>query len=226
VICGLKKAIGAGITVTGVGGLKVLFVGGSGVISSACSWLAVELGVELHVLNRGSTGLRPLPSQATVLRGDLAQVTPTGQIGLSCDEAAFKDLSPAEETLAEFVPGYDAPVQLLAPGWRDAGGPVVDGGTIPRTPEAETVGIIPPGEVEEQRGDQVHATDGDIGRLRGLRIDADGRQVTHVLITEGHLHSRKEVAIPFGQVTGFDDGIQLSITKQQVRDLRGGNQFG
>jgi len=71
VICGLKKAIGAGITVTGVGGLKVLFVGGSGVISSACSWLAVELGVELHVLNRGSTGLRPLPSQATVLRGDI-----------------------------------------------------------------------------------------------------------------------------------------------------------
>jgi sporulation protein YlmC with PRC-barrel domain len=187
-----------------------------GVVIDPAAGLVTHLAVE----PKGRSGL------ARLVPLDLAQVTPTGQIGLSCDEAAFKDLSPAEETLAEFVPGYDAPVQLLAPGWRDAGGPVVDGGTIPRTPEAETVGIIPPGEVEEQRGDQVHATDGDIGRLRGLRIDADGRQVTHVLITEGHLHSRKEVAIPFGQVTGFDDGIQLSITKQQVRDLRGGNQFG
>jgi nucleoside-diphosphate-sugar epimerase len=49
----------------------VLFIGGSGVISSACSWLAVEQGIELFVLNRGSSRLRPLPEQATVLRGDV-----------------------------------------------------------------------------------------------------------------------------------------------------------
>jgi nucleoside-diphosphate-sugar epimerase len=51
-------------------GLKVLFIGGSGVISSACSWLAVERGIDLYVLNRG-TLRRPLPEQATVLRGDI-----------------------------------------------------------------------------------------------------------------------------------------------------------
>jgi len=44
-----------------VSGLRVLFIGGSGVISSACSWLAVERGIELFVLNRGRTQLRPLP---------------------------------------------------------------------------------------------------------------------------------------------------------------------
>jgi nucleoside-diphosphate-sugar epimerase len=52
-------------------GLRVLFIGGSGVISSACSWLAAERGIELSVLNRGSTRHRPLPGQATVLRGDI-----------------------------------------------------------------------------------------------------------------------------------------------------------
>jgi nucleoside-diphosphate-sugar epimerase len=51
--------------------LRVLFVGGSGVISSACSWLAAERGIELFVLNRGSSRQRPLPPQATVLRGDI-----------------------------------------------------------------------------------------------------------------------------------------------------------
>ena len=53
-----------------VSGMRVLFIGGSGVISSACSWLAVERDIGLVVLNRGSTLLRPLPEQATVLRAD------------------------------------------------------------------------------------------------------------------------------------------------------------
>jgi nucleoside-diphosphate-sugar epimerase len=54
-----------------VSALRVLFIGGSGVISSACSRLAVESGIDLYVLNRGSTRARPLPEQARVLRGDI-----------------------------------------------------------------------------------------------------------------------------------------------------------
>jgi nucleoside-diphosphate-sugar epimerase len=50
--------------------LRVLFIGGSGVISSACSRLAVQRGIDLTVLNRGETRHRPLPAQVTVLRGD------------------------------------------------------------------------------------------------------------------------------------------------------------
>jgi hypothetical protein len=33
-------------------GLRVLFLGGTGIISSACSWLAVERGIDLLLLNR------------------------------------------------------------------------------------------------------------------------------------------------------------------------------
>ena len=51
--------------------LRVLFIGGSGVISSACSELAAERGIELFVLNRGSTTARPLPAGVTVLRADI-----------------------------------------------------------------------------------------------------------------------------------------------------------
>jgi hypothetical protein len=43
--------------------------------------------------------------------------------------------------------------------------------------------------------------------------------VTHVLLKEGHLWGRKEVAIPIGAVAGVDDGIRLNIAKQQVQDL-------
>jgi nucleoside-diphosphate-sugar epimerase len=50
---------------------RVLFIGGSGIISSACSWRAVEVGLDLVVLNRGQTTLRPLPPQATVVQADI-----------------------------------------------------------------------------------------------------------------------------------------------------------
>lgn len=51
--------------------LRVLFIGGSGIISAACSQLAAERGIKLSVLNRGATHLRPLPPEATVLDGDI-----------------------------------------------------------------------------------------------------------------------------------------------------------
>ncbi len=51
--------------------LKVLFIGGSGQISSACAQRAVDLGIDLHVLNRGRTSARPLPAGARRLEGDI-----------------------------------------------------------------------------------------------------------------------------------------------------------
>jgi nucleoside-diphosphate-sugar epimerase len=51
--------------------MKVLFIGGSGIISSACSRLAVDSGVELYVLNRGESRQRPLPEAAKQLRADI-----------------------------------------------------------------------------------------------------------------------------------------------------------
>ena len=49
--------------------------------------------------------------------------------------------------------------------------------------------------------------------------DPASHHVTHVLLQEGHLWGRKEVAIPISAVTRTDDGIRLSLTKQQVQDL-------
>ncbi len=53
--------------------LRVLFIGGSGVISSACSRVAVESGIELFALNRGRSTDRPLPSGVRMLRADIRE---------------------------------------------------------------------------------------------------------------------------------------------------------
>jgi sporulation protein YlmC with PRC-barrel domain len=149
---------------------------------------------------------------------DLVDATPGGVL-LRCTEAEFRGLDAAEETLAEFVRGYEVPVQLVPHGWRDAGGPAAEGGSFPRVQEKETIDVIPPGEVEERQGAHVHATDGHVGQVRALRIDRASRQVTHVLVREGHWPVRKDVAIPFSSVAGFTEGIRLRINRQQVRDL-------
>ena len=50
--------------------MRVLFVGGTGIISSACSELALERGIELYLLCRGRSP-RSVPKGAKVLEGDI-----------------------------------------------------------------------------------------------------------------------------------------------------------
>jgi sporulation protein YlmC with PRC-barrel domain len=147
---------------------------------------------------------------------DLVDAT-TGEVRLRCTLAEFERLDPAEET--RFLPGtsgyagYD-PEQVLVMPYYNIGMAEAYCG-----PMTVTYDAVPLDEVEVRRGEHVHATDGHIGRVQGLVIDPDSHHVTHVLLQEGHLWGRKEVAIPISAVTGVDDGIRLNITKQQVQDL-------
>jgi len=50
--------------------MKALFIGGTGNISSACVELALSRGIEVTLLNRGTSG-RPVPNGAQVLHGDI-----------------------------------------------------------------------------------------------------------------------------------------------------------
>jgi nucleoside-diphosphate-sugar epimerase len=51
--------------------LSVLFLGGSGIISSACSRRAVEEGLDVCVLNRGHSTVRPLPPKVERVTADV-----------------------------------------------------------------------------------------------------------------------------------------------------------
>jgi nucleoside-diphosphate-sugar epimerase len=61
--------------------MKVLFIGGTGIISSACAPLALAKGIDLYLLNRGKSS-RPSAVGATVLNGDIRD--------LASAEAALK----------------------------------------------------------------------------------------------------------------------------------------
>jgi sporulation protein YlmC with PRC-barrel domain len=151
---------------------------------------------------------------------DLVDAT-TGQIRLRCPLAEFQTLQLAQE--AESVPDLDATTHTyyasdrksgLRYPWivRDSGGP--------ETPKQVTVDYVPSGAVEIHHDLTVSATDGDIGQVEGLVVEPGGHQVTHVLLQEGHMRGRKEVAIPIDAVTKIGTLlIHLSLTRHQVKDL-------
>jgi sporulation protein YlmC with PRC-barrel domain len=141
------------------------------------------------------------------------------EIRLRCTIAEFEKLGSAEET--EFLPGtagYAAygPQQVLSWPYYGLGGMNMELETVSQT---VTYDKVPLGEVAVRRGQPVQATDGEIGRVQGLVIDPRSHHVTHVLLQEGHLWGRKEVAIPISAVTDSTDGIKLKISKQEVQDL-------
>jgi hypothetical protein len=210
------------ITLLRIGAVAVGSDGYRGEVRAAVIDPVAAVVTHLAVEPEGRSGLArlvPLGLVEADADADAEADAPPGRLRLRCTEAEFKNLNGAEETLAEFAVGQTVPVQLLPPGWRGTGEPVAEGGDILRIPERETVDVTPPGEVEEHGGDHVHATDGAIGQLRGFRLDPASGRVTHVLLGEGRLWGRKEVAIPFDKIAGFDQGIRLSLTKKQVQDL-------
>lgn len=78
---------------------------------------------------------------------------------------------------------------------------------------------IPEGGVEVRRGEPVYATDGEVGRIRGLSIRLPDAHVGHLLLNGGKLFGRKMIAVPVDSATDFGDGIRLDLTKAEVNAL-------
>jgi sporulation protein YlmC with PRC-barrel domain len=175
------------------------------------------------------------PGNGRLVPLDLVESTGKG-IQLRCTRTEFEALENAEDT--HFLPGatgqwgYGQGQMLSLPYFGlGMGGMGMGGmglgigmgglgmGAMGRGPQEIISDRVPVGEVEVRRGDHVHATDGAIGRVKGLGIDPTDHQVTHVLLDEGHLWGERTVSIPISAVTGVDDGVRLNLTKDQVRDL-------
>jgi PRC-barrel domain len=78
---------------------------------------------------------------------------------------------------------------------------------------------LPPGHLAV-RGDQpVHSTDGEIGKIRAATVDDSSGQVTHILLQEGHLWGKREVAIPWVSVISLDGGVHTSLTSEAIKKL-------
>lgn len=142
------------------------------------------------------------------------------KISLTCDLAAFEDLALAEEI--QFIPGSAGyanygPQETLTLPYYGLGLAAVR--AAENVAQSVTHDALPLGEVGVHRGDCVHATDGEIGVVKGLVVERRTHHVTHVLLQEGHLWGHRDVAIPIGAVTAFEGGIRLNMPKATVQNL-------
>ncbi len=152
---------------------------------------------------------------------ELAEPAPDG-IRLACTLAEFERLDAAEET--QFVPGtrgYEVygPDQVLSWPYFQLGDPITDPALEGQVSQTVTIDTLPPHEVGVRRGARVHAADGAIGSVRGLVIDPVSHRVTHLLLQEGHLLGRHQVAIPISAVTKVGEEVSLSLTRHEVKHL-------
>lgn len=160
-------------------------------------------------------------------RSGLARLVPLDQVTtgpegvqMRCTLDEFDTLPRAEEN--DFLPGgsgygdYEAHEAYYWPYYGIEGGPdpIVANASAIVTHET-----LPPGEVGVRRGDRVHASDGEIGKVEGLVVDTQQGHVTHVLLQEGHLWGRKDVAIPIGAIERMTDGITVRMTKHEIGEL-------
>jgi hypothetical protein len=129
---------------------------------------------------------------------------------LTCTKSRWRRLQHVEERHYAGDPSGGSLGPLLLWPYYD----VLSGADLPVVVEH-----LPPGEVEIGPGDDVQATDGALGRLDGVVIDGDHR-VTHILLREGHLWRKKEVAIPAGSIEALaPDGVHVTLTKREIADL-------
>lgn len=151
--------------------------------------------------------------------------TTADHLRLRCSIAEFDKLELAEETeVAEgldYAGGYGQAESVQSFGGMGSmgGSGMGIGMGLGHSAPVVVHDVVPLGETDVQRGESVHALDGEIGKVQGFLVDPGDNHITHVLLQEGHLWGRKEVSIPISAVIGVDAGIRLNITKKQVEDL-------
>jgi sporulation protein YlmC with PRC-barrel domain len=171
------------------------------------------------------------PEAGRLVPAYLAETT-NGEIRLRCTLAEFDKLDHAEEReLADPADQHVGDGGALGSGLvydvsgeasaRAGAAELIDIGSMPPPRRRRTMieDVVPLGEEQVRPGDPVHAVDGEIGRVQGFLVNPGDDRVTHVLLQEGHLWGRKEVAIPITAVTKVDIGIRLNLTKDQVGNL-------
>ena len=92
---------------------------------------------------------------------------------------------------------------------------VTGGGTAYVDEEA-----IPVNELATRHGIPVYASDHQVGQLDEFVVIPESGQITHVVLKEGHVFGKKEIAVPVDQVDRIGEvAVYLKLAKHEVEQL-------
>jgi sporulation protein YlmC with PRC-barrel domain len=79
---------------------------------------------------------------------------------------------------------------------------------------------IPRGEFAIERGSNVEAIDGHVGKVDELLVDSRDDPIMHLVLRKGHLWGQKDVMIPASQIDHIaNDTVFLKLDKRAVESL-------
>jgi sporulation protein YlmC with PRC-barrel domain len=104
-------------------------------------------------------------------------------------------------------------------GWSASGMP---GEYMAPVPISSTVEVeqIPEHERALHQGADVEATDGRVGQVDEFLIEPATGKITHVVVRQGHIGTKKDVTIPIAEIDRIeDDVVYLKLDKHAVSEL-------
>jgi sporulation protein YlmC with PRC-barrel domain len=135
------------------------------------------------------------------------------QIKLNCTKADVAQMAPffASNFIRESAPG-----RAYASGQAYTSQYVIDDTAYDEVRERN----IPEGELALYSGMRVEATDGKLGKLDELVLDPKSGEISNLLLREGHLWGKVEVAIPVSAIDFVDAvTVYLRLDEASVRTL-------
>ncbi|HSR29224.1 MAG TPA: hypothetical protein VLY63_01570, partial [Anaerolineae bacterium] len=135
------------------------------------------------------------------------------KIRLGCSEDELAGMEPYAEL--EYIETVESGADPTDPAYAP---PLVTPSEITLLP-VEVEHLLP-GELAVRRGTRVEAIDGDVGALGELKLDPQSGNVTHLILEEGHLWGKKEIALPLSVIDKVDeDTVYLKLDRKAVEEL-------
>ena len=79
---------------------------------------------------------------------------------------------------------------------------------------------VPAGELAVHRWTGVEATDGWVGQVDQLLVDPESGGITHLVLREGHLWGKKDLALPISAIDRVvGDTVYMKVDKQTIKSL-------
>lgn len=113
-------------------------------------------------------------------------------------------------------------VQVGVPDYHNAGELALLGSKVPE--EVKWVEVeeerVPQNEVAIDHRTRVEASDGEVGRVGALVVEPGSGRITHLVLDQGLLWDRKDVAVPAAHIDHLGEGtVQLKLDRQSVAAL-------
>ncbi len=79
---------------------------------------------------------------------------------------------------------------------------------------------VPAGELAIHGGAAVYALDGKVGQVDEFIFEADSDHITYLVLREGHLWGKKDIAIPVESIQSIqEDAVYLKMNKKSIEKL-------